>query len=599
MERQWEEVVSILDFAFQPIVNIHTGLCIGFEALLRRVQEAGFSSIHRVFDWAFSQGFLHVFDLALREKAIEKFTTIPRYQSLKLFFNLDPRVVMTPEYQPGNTLRILKRYGLSPEQVVLEVSENYRIQSVEVLRRVLEQYRSQGFQVAIDDYGIGFSGPQLLYLFEPEYVKIPRFFIENVGQDSRKKLFLINLVATSHILGTMVIAEGVEREGEFYGCLDIGCDAVQGFLVEAPKTDCSELKERYEIVETLHTRNRRKVQSTTPLILDHIEAIPAVHSEEPLTKVCELLRAHPGCRFLPVTTPTGEPLGIIHEEDLHRVIYTPYGHALLENPAIFRVDQFLRRCAVFEVTTPLETLLSAFALEENRHGILVTRDGRYIGFLSPQSLLRILYEKHLYEVRDQNPLTGLPGNTRIAEYLDESLSDGSSKRVYAYFDIDHFKSFNDHYGFRRGDRVILLLASLLREAFPENQYFIGHIGGDDFFVGAKQHKAPFNLFLEKTQEVLERFSRDVVSFYDQEDRKRGYILGEDREGNPKKFSLLQATGVLLCLPEGCATCTPDMLSEKAAQLKKRAKQKGIRCIIHVFSTEEPSCLNQGRAFAFV
>lgn len=599
MDRGWEDVLARLDFAFQPIVNIRTGLCIGLEALLRNVEEAGFSSIHEVFDWAFQGGFLHAFDLALREKAIAKFTELPLQRPVKLFFNLDPRVITTPEYRPGSTLQILEKYGIPPSRIVLEVSENYRIRSLEVLRKVLEQYRLQGFQVAIDDYGVGFSGPQLLYLCEPEYVKIPRFFIEGIGQDSRKKLFLVNLVATSHILGTMVIAEGVEKEEEFYGCLDIGCDAIQGFLVEAPKRTTHEFREQYQVVETLHLRNRRKIQNPASLVLEHLEVIPAVTAEEPLARVCELFRTHPECHFLPVVNEKGEPLGIIHEEDLHGVIYTPYGHALLENPSLFQVEHFIRRCPIFDVTTPFETLLSAFALEENTQGVLVTRDGQYIGFLSPQNLLRMIYQKHLYEIRDQNPLTGLPGNTKIATYLEKTLYDGSTRRMYAYFDIDHFKSFNDHYGFRRGDRVILLLASLLREAFPESQYFVGHIGGDDFFVGTKLRDTKLATFLEKVQEVLERFERDVPSFYDQEDRKRGYILEEDREGKMRQFPLVRATAILLCLPQGYTACTPDMLGEKAAQLKKRAKHRGIRCIVHVFGTREEHPFSQERASAGV
>lgn len=585
MDRQWEEWTALFDFAFQPVVNIRTGLCIGFEALLRGVERAGFSSIHEVFDEAHKAGCLHRFDLVLREKAIEKFTRIPLGRSLKLFFNLDPRVVTASEYQPGNTIRILEQHGLSPEQMVFEISERYRIHSLDILKKVLKQYRNQGFQIAVDDYGVGFSGPQLLYLFEPEYVKLPRFFIEGVNRDSRKKLFLEHLVTTSHILGTMVIAEGVEKEEDFYGCCEIGCDAVQGFLIDAPTTEVSSLKERYETVEVLYLRNHRKVRNDAPLLLDHLDAIPAVLFSESLDKVCAVFRDHPECRFLPVVNEANEPLGIIHEEDLHRVIYTPYGHALLENPALFHIGQFLKRCPVLDVHTPFETLLSVFASGEDLQGALVVRDGKYVGFLSPQNLLRIVYQKHLHEVRDQNPLTGLPGNTKITEYLERSLCDGNARRMYAYLDIDHFKSFNDRYGFRRGDRIILLLASLLTETFPKHQYFVGHIGGDDFFVGTRGQEIPFSVFLEKIQEVLERFRGDASSFYDPEDRKRGYILEEDREGRVRKFPLVQATAVLLCLPEGETCFTPDALGEIAARLKKRAKTRGIRCVIRIFPSE--------------
>lgn len=134
----------------------------------------------------------------------------------------------------------------------------------------------------------------------------------------------------------------------------------------------------------------------------------------------------------------------------------------------------------FELSTSCETLLSAFAVQEEIPGILFTREGRYIGFLSPQALLKLVYEKKLYEARDQNPLTGLPGNHSIYEYLLFSLEEREVTRVYLYIDINHFKSFNDRYGFRQGDRVIILLAPLLKEIFWGDSFFIGHIGGDDF-----------------------------------------------------------------------------------------------------------------------
>jgi diguanylate cyclase (GGDEF)-like protein len=589
MREKWEEIVDVLDFAFQPIVNIRTGLCIGFEALLRNWEQVGFSSIHEVFDWAFEKGFLRVFDLALREKAIAKFVRIRLQRPVKFFFNLDPRVVTTPEYKPGHTLQILERYGLSAKQVVLEISENHRIHSIDTLQRVLEQYRKQGFQLAIDDYGMGFAGPRLLYLYEPEYVKIPRFFIEGVDRDGRKKLFLINLAATSHTLGTMVIAEGVERNEEFYSCLDIGCDAVQGFLIDTPQKEVSHLKEEYEIVESLYLKNRRKVQDSSSMVLENLELLPTVKAEEPLAKVCELFRSYPKCRFFPVVNNDGEPLGVLQEEDFHNVIYAPYGRALLENLSL-SLELFLKRCLVLEATTPFESFLSAFTLEENLEGIIVTQKGKYIGFLSPQSLLRIVYQKRLYEVQDQNPLTKLPGNTKIVEYLDTTLPEETMRRTYVYFDINHFKSFNDHYGFRRGDRVIFLFASLLREIFPESQYFVGHVGGDDFFVGTRDGKISLADCLGRVQKVLEQFEKDVQSFYDFEDRKRGYILGEDREGRLKKFPLLQAVAILLHLQEGYAKCTPDMLSETAACLKKRAKSLGIHCIIRTFPPGTKSSL---------
>jgi len=112
--QKWKEIADSIDFGFQPIVNIHNGLCMGYEALLRNFQDAGFSNIQEVFDAAYSEQILFRFDLWLREKAIKKFTTIKDCQKTKLFFNLDNRVLLMPDYSPGYTSEILKKFGMSP-----------------------------------------------------------------------------------------------------------------------------------------------------------------------------------------------------------------------------------------------------------------------------------------------------------------------------------------------------------------------------------------------------------------------------------------------------------------------------------------------------
>lgn len=238
----WEAIIAVLDFAFQPIVSAHSGTCIGFEALLRGYDQAGFSSIQEVFEKAWQERYLYCLELQLREKAIQKFCRLPFSHKLKLFFNVDTRVVSTSDYEPGQTLQILKKYNLQAHQVVFEISEQHRVSSLQHLQNILEQYRQQGFQIALDDYGIGFSGLQLLYYCEPEYIKIPRFFIEGLSQDPRKKLFLSNLINTSHVLGIQVIGEGIETEQEFYEGWGVGLDFIQGFLIQKPTCEMEVLQ---------------------------------------------------------------------------------------------------------------------------------------------------------------------------------------------------------------------------------------------------------------------------------------------------------------------------------------------------------------------
>lgn len=116
---RWRAMVARMDYAFQPIVNMHSGECLGVEALLRDVENAGFRSIQEVFDSAYSEGQLFGLELALREKAIAKFARLLKRRQtrlfMSLFLNMDNRTIHMPDYQPGATVSLLAQHGLSRE----------------------------------------------------------------------------------------------------------------------------------------------------------------------------------------------------------------------------------------------------------------------------------------------------------------------------------------------------------------------------------------------------------------------------------------------------------------------------------------------------
>ena len=173
----WERAVNQLDYAYQPIINGYTGEVFGYEALLRNWEAAGYSGIHDVFDSAFREKALYTLDLALRKKAIWKLGNLEGAEQKCLFYNLDNRVLEMPDYSPGNTLELLHETGITKSHFYFELSERHEISSYEETVHILEQYKGQNFRIAIDDYGSGYSGMQLLYHCEPDIIKIDRFFI--------------------------------------------------------------------------------------------------------------------------------------------------------------------------------------------------------------------------------------------------------------------------------------------------------------------------------------------------------------------------------------------------------------------------------------
>jgi diguanylate cyclase (GGDEF)-like protein len=140
--------------------------------------------------------------------------------------------------------------------------------------------------------------------------------------------------------------------------------------------------------------------------------------------------------------------------------------------------------------------------------------------------------------RQANPLTGLPGNVAIERELERRLESGNGF-VFMYADIDHFKPFNDHYGYRRGDDAIRLTAEILVESVRRcgnGDDFIGHVGGDDFVMITTPEKSD-----AISQSVVRLFDEKIVQLFAQEDIDRGYIEVVNRKGTMDRFPLLTVT----------------------------------------------------------
>lgn len=136
---------------------------------------------------------------------------------------------------------------------------------------------------------------------------------------------------------------------------------------------------------------------------------------------------------------------------------------------------------------------------------------------------------------EANPLTRLPGNISILNELSRRIE---SKALFAvcYLDLDKFKAYNDKYGFEHGDEVIRETARILIQATHETgnpDDFIGHIGGDDFVIVTTS-----NIVDNLCKKIIADFEKTVPSFYNETDRKQGYIIGYDRRGREQKIPLL-------------------------------------------------------------
>ncbi len=151
-------------------------------------------------------------------------------------------------------------------------------------------------------------------------------------------------------------------------------------------------------------------------------------------------------------------------------------------------------------------------------------------FVTMAGRLKQLEEMYL----DTSPLTRLPGGIAIENVTNKRIAAGTPL-AFCLMDIDNFKAYNDHYGYAQGNDVIQATAAMIGEAvakYGDKDDFIGHIGGDDFVLITTP-----DLYPRICQAVIDAFDRTIPDFYDEQDRQRGHIVGENRQGQEVKFPL--------------------------------------------------------------
>lgn len=577
LDERWQKILEGTSYLFLPIVNPHNGQLFGVEALLRGFEKSGFNSLDDLLDEAYRDGVLYDIDLEFRKSVFAKFVELTEQlekakepyiaSSLKLFYNLDTRILEMLDYSPGNTKQLLKEYDISSSNIYFDISERYKFSTYASTKNILNTYKLQGFKVALDDFGSGHSGFELLYHSEPDAVKIDKFLIRNIKQYSKNRLFCTEIIKLAHIRGAIVIAEGIETKEEFYTLKELGCDLMQGFFIQKP-SKVKELTSTIEHIKELSEEDKRASDSDVSHIINQLLWLDTVLNTESINSVVEKFQKDEKTTMFPIVDADMQPLGLVTEKSLRRYIYSQYGLQIIQNQ---NAGKYTTPCPIADINTPLEDILDMFAHHDELDGVVITKDFRYKGFLTAKSLINALNEKNLRVARDQNPLTKLPGNTIINEFIHKATTDTSSEYLIAYLDLDNFKPFNDKFGFRQGDRAILLFADTMKEETVKFKPFLGHIGGDDFFIGYQAEKDGIADFEEALKIALKKFAQNAESFYSKEDRKTGHISAKDRFGITREFDLLSASCAAVAIGKDKKNITPEDIIYATAELKKAAK----------------------------
>ena len=238
---------------------------------------------------------------------------------------------------------------------------------------------------------------------------------------------------------------------------------------------------------------------------------------------------------------------------------------------ILKNDLLLRHLPIIMLTSKRE-------LSDKVKGIDAGADDYMVKPFEPAELLarvKMILRRSASDL-DANPLTRLPGNVSILNEMQRCIDEKKSFAV-CYLDLDKFKIFNDKYGFERGDEVIRETARLIIRNMQELgnvDDFIGHIGGDDFVFITTPDKCD-----KLCVNMIKDFDALAPNLYSQEDRKKGFIVGKDREGHNYK-ALLLSISIGVVTNQQIKITHVAQVAQLGAELKSYAKslQKGSHYI---------------------
>ncbi len=223
-----EQVVTLV----HPVVDIRNFEVIGYEALSRGPADSEFERPDKLFRVAYDSDLVLRLERLCRKKALEAAAMLP--EGRILFINVEPDSVADPDLHEAVTTNMLTHAAITPDRIVLEITERSAILDFSSFRSTLEYVRALGFKVAVDDAGAGYGSLQCLAELRPEWIKVDISLVRGCDTDPVRAQLITSLVNYSDSIGVKLIAEGIETREELDRLRELGVSYGQGFLFSLP-----------------------------------------------------------------------------------------------------------------------------------------------------------------------------------------------------------------------------------------------------------------------------------------------------------------------------------------------------------------------------
>ncbi len=559
-----ETECSNIKATYQPIVNLSSGETIGWEAFTRINDDNCFRFLYNIPFHTEATPFSTIIDKNCFENAIQKLGRI--HSKHKVFLNIQPQSFQTNTFTPRNISDFIQKYGIKPFQVVFEISSRNSFQNDLSFWDLLDQLKHIGIQFALDDVGSGQSDFRWIADLKPQYIKLDRQFYQNALSETIMKVLLESLVTFCKKMNICMIAERLENLTEIELLVDMGILYGQGYYLARPYFPKKNAIPGHAVdIEKPSNRVKKcQLMKCNLPIEKYLRQAPVIQRK---TTVLELKEIVSQCAHVTaIIMDQGKAVGVLENQHVYQILCL---HKEGAGSTIIDLAKYMER-NFFVAESEMSAVDVVKMIAKQNMGLLnppivVMSKNSPVGIVSFVELQDVFIRYQIDEARDANPLSGLPGNMAIQQALDEYYRIGHPISLI-YIDLDHFKVFNDQYGFKRGDQMLLQLSQILSWAIRRKGGegdFLGHIGGDDFVIITTPDKA-----VGICQLVIKSFSRLRNGCYDTKEIKQGYVDSHDRKGLRMQVPL---AAVSLAIVDCYDRKEIAELPARAASMKQYAK----------------------------